>query len=198
MFGLFKRSRPGAPQLPPLRRDQLVPRIKHTEFVRTLDRAGVPLAQRPAFTPLCGDLLVTYAFDLPDSFVMATGPLLEQAGIDPDDMARLAIGNLADSLPESKFYASRGCGLAHVGGDLEATLLLVDSVWDAIVPDVSGELVASAPRRNRLLVCDSANSDALAQLRAQSQEFFVEEDDHHALSTQLMVRRGARWVLFDR
>lgn len=198
MFGLFKRSRQHSPQMPPLRRDQLVPRIKHAEFVRTLDRAGVAPAQRPAFSPLCGDLLVTYAFDLPDSFVMATAPLLEHAGIDEDEMARLAVDNLERNLPESKFYASRGCGLAHVGGDLEATLLLVDSVWDGIVPDVSGELVACAPRRNRLLVCDSANSAALEQLRAQSQEFFVEEEDHHALSTQLMVRRGARWMLFDR
>lgn len=196
MFGLFKKPSPKPSGLP-VSRSQLVPRIKHRAFVETLERAGVPAEQRPLTMPLCGELLVTYAFDLPDSFVMATPSLLEQADIAPDEVARLATANLTRDMGEVQFDNQRDCGVVHVGGDLEATVLLVDNVWSKIDAKLQGELLAVAPRRNRLVVCDSANAAALAALPGLAGELFNEEQDQHRLSQQIMVRREGRWVVYE-
>jgi len=197
MFGLFKKKPSAPPAMPVLRAEQLQPRIKHINFLKALQAAGVPPAQQPSHAPLCGELIVTYAFDLPDSFMMATTTLVEQAGVSTAELPRLARVNLERALPEPQFFAKDGCNIAVTGNDLEATLLLVDKLWNDMAQQVRGEILASVPRRDRILMCDSANPGALATLRAQSQEFFDEQDDAHRLSTQVMVRRGGMWALFD-
>lgn len=197
MFGLFKKA-PAAPiAAPKLRRAQLQPRIKHVNFVKALQQAGVPAAQMPTVTPLCGELIVTYAFDLPDSFIMATQGLLAQAGIAEAECGPLASANLARQLPAPQFFARDGCGLAHTGGDMEATLLLTDAVWEEMQPNFRGEILVTVPRRDRILMCDSADAAALGALREQTREFFDERDDAHRLSLQIMARRAGGWTLFD-
>lgn len=53
----------------------VLPRLRHHNFVRLLDEQGLPPAQRPLVQPLCADLWVSYAFDLPDGFVQVTPAL---------------------------------------------------------------------------------------------------------------------------
>ena len=197
MFGLFKKKPSAPPAMPVLRAEQLQPRIKHINFLKALQAAGVPADQQPSHAPLCGELIVTYAFDLPDSFMMATTRLVEQAGVSTAELPGLAQANLERALPEPQFFAKDGCNIAVTGNDLEATLLLVDKVWSDMAQHVHGEILVSVPRRDRILMCDSANPVALSTLRAQAQEFFDEQNDAHRLSTQLMVRRQGGWTLFD-
>lgn len=197
MFGLFKKNRAPAPAAPTLTRQQLVPRIKHLNFIRALDRAGVPPDKRPLTAPLCGELLVTYAFDLPDSFMMATPGMLAQAGIGSDEVAGLALANLKRTLPAPQFFAKDRCGLAHTGDNLEATLLLVDSVWTEMAGNFNGDILVTVPRRDRLLLCDSADAQACAVLAAMTAEFTNEHQDSHALSTQVMARRDGAWCLLN-
>lgn len=198
MFGLFKRASPAKPPGPVLKREQLVPRIKHINFLRAMHAAAVPLAQMPNNAALCGELLVTYAFDLPDRFIMATSDWLEQADVTPAELPQLALANLKRELSPPTFFEKDGCQVAHTGNYLEATLLLVDSVWDDLAATCAGEILVCTPRRDRIVMCDSANPRALATLRRLSAEFFDAQQDEHCLSTQLMVRRGGHWSLSDR
>nr|WP_315400786.1 DUF1444 domain-containing protein [uncultured Duganella sp.] len=191
MFGFKKKSSP-----PALTASQLQPRIKHLNFLRALREAGVPADEVPYHTPLCGELLVTYAFDLPDSLVMATTGLLEAADVGFNDLPSLAHANLRRALPQPQFFAKDGCGLAHTGGGMEATLLLVDDVWEQMQPNFRGQILVTAPRRDRILMCDSADAAATAALRVQTREAFDEIDDPHRLSTQIMVRQGSGWALY--
>lgn len=197
MFGLFKKNAPATPAAPSLRAEQLQARIKHRDFLKALQVAGVPPAQQPAHGPLCGELIVTYAFDLPDSVMMATPRLVAQAGVADAGLPHLARANLARAMPQPQFFAKDGCGLAVTGKGMEAALLLVDGVWDKMAPNFRGEIVAVVPRRDRILMCDSTNAAALASLRQQARAFFDEHHDQHRLSTQLMVRRDGGWALFD-
>jgi uncharacterized protein YtpQ (UPF0354 family) len=146
---------------------------------------------------LCGELIVTYAFDLPDSFMMATPPLLERAGVAQDALPQLARDNLFKALPPPQFFAKDHCGLAVTGGGLEATLLLADTVWDEMQPNFDGEILAVTPCRDRILVCDSADAAAIDALRKQAREFYDEEQGAHRLSLQIMARRERRWTLLE-
>lgn len=197
MFGFLKKATPQAKTSPALRADQVQPRIKHVNFMRGLREAGVPPEQWPASSSLCGELIVTYAFDLPDSLIMATPPLLEQAGVAQDGLPQLAHANLRKALPPPQFFAKNNCGLAVTGGGLEATLLLVDAVWDEMQSNFDGGILAVTPCRDRILVCDSADAAAISALRSQAREFFEEEQGPHRLSLQIMARRDGGWTLFE-
>lgn len=81
MFGLFKKNAPAQSAPTALGADQLQPRIKHLNFLKALQAAGVPPDEQSSHAPLCGELIVTYTFDLPDSLMMATPGLVESAGV---------------------------------------------------------------------------------------------------------------------
>jgi len=197
MFGFLKKAVPLAQAKPVLQAGQIQPRIKHVNFLKSLRDAGVPPEQWPANTPLCGELIVTYAFDLPDSFMMATPALLQQAGVSQVALPQLARDNLAKALPQPKFFAKDNCGIAVTGGDLEATLLLVDTLWEEMQPNFSGEILVVTPCRDRILMCDSADADAVNALRQQAGEFYDEEQGAHRLSLQIMARRDRTWALHE-
>lgn len=199
MFGFLKKAKSAntPPTLPPLTAARLRPRIRHVNYIKTLREAGMPPDQIPDHAPLCGDLLVTYAFDLPDSFIMATVTLLESAGIARRDAPRVARENLASILPRVSFQTNDGYGMAMTGGELEASLLVLDGLWQVVQEDIGGELLVTVPRRNRLLMCDSAHGHAVDALRAQTLKFSRELHDQHYLSNQIMVRRDDAWSLFE-
>jgi hypothetical protein len=69
MFGFGKSKKTYVPAEPD--RSTLVPRIKTPEFLAALRQMQIPADQMPYTEPLVADLLVAYAFDLPDSFQMA-------------------------------------------------------------------------------------------------------------------------------
>jgi hypothetical protein len=43
----------------------------------------------------------------------------------------------------------------------------------------------------------SGDTDAIAELRRQTAQEFEQRQDNHRLSTQLMIRRGGFWRLYD-
>ncbi len=198
MFNPFKRKAAPA-AVPPadtaMVRRSLVPRIKHLAFERALHEHGIPPDQMPLTAPLAGELLVTYAFDLPEQFVMVNPANLARAGISTEEAHALAVGNLMSRLPPIEYYQGPGVHLAVTGGDLEACLLLADNVWDDAATRFKNGFVVCAPRRDRLLVSDGDSTEAIAAILRAAEEFFTEEEDGHALSLQLMRRSGSGWAL---
>lgn len=195
MFGLFKKQ---ADKSPALHVGQLQPRIKHLAFARTLQEAGMTEDEVPLMQNFCGELLVTYAFDTPDQFIMATPDLLEQVGVTEDDLPDVAMSNLVKAMRwPPQFKLKNGVNKLDLGGNHEAVLLIVSGAFDQIESHLEGPPVASAPHRDCLLICNSSSTDAIAELRRQTAEEFNQRQDNHRLSTQVMIRRDGIWRLYD-
>lgn len=180
-----------------LHADQLRPRIKHKAFARALAARGVPRDQMPLMQVLCGDLLVAYAFDLPDGFRMATAADIAAVGVTKDELHGVTFRNVIRTVPEPKYLNRDNVHLMQTGQQMETSMLVIDGLWDLIQPQLKGPILASAPRRDRLLLCDGADEQAIAALRRQTAEYFDEHDDEHRLSTQIMRRQGDDWVLYE-
>ena len=193
MFGFLKKK----PDEPVGRRaSRLEPRIKHEHFFRHLLASGVPPDQLPLAQKFCGELYVTYAFDLPDHLEMATPPLLQEVNVTPNDLPDVAMSNLMRELKEPKFVNKDGVQFAHTGGGREAVMLLFSGLWNHLQPQFNGEIVATVPRRDSLLLCGSRNAEGLAELRRATRQVFESQDDAHRLSQQVMVWRDGAWRLF--
>ena len=182
------------------RPERLTLRIKHRHFLDTLRAHGVPDEQMPVTAPLCGDLQISYAFELPEQFVMATAPLLAKAGVAPDACRALALANFKGrfSAQLMRTGAHKGLIAVRTGDDLEAVMLVFDGFWqDHVRPELRGDLVASAPRRDVLLIADAAIPGALEALRVESSRAFGAAADNHALSLQQMQWTPGGWRLLE-
>lgn len=195
MFGFLKKPSATTPQL---HADQLQPRIKHHAFARALLDAGMTLDQAPLTQQLCGELLVTYAFDHPDQFIMATPDLLEQVGVTRDDLPDVAMSNLIKALNwPPKELAMNGVHRLETGGHHEAILVIMDQVCEQIEGWLTGPAIAAVPHRDCMLFCDGSDAAAIEELRRQATEQFEQRQDNHRLSPQVMVRREGFWRLYD-
>ena len=191
-----KRKAPGASvgaPSSPYRAENLTLRIKHTNFLNALQAHGVPPEQMPVTMPLCGELLVSYAFDTPDQFVMATPPLLAQAGVALADIDALVKANSKGMFTAQLIKKSNWQGLMEVrtGKEMEAVMLVFASFWSEHVKSlVTGDIVVCAPRRNVLLIADTAVAGALQALQKEATMVFYQTQDTHALSLQMICVRS--------
>ena len=188
MFGFLKKRQP-----PELSRSTIVPRIKHMNFLKALGDRGIPKDQMPVTEPLVADLLVTYAFDLPDMFKMASIDDLNQLSIDPAELQQLAITNLRRQLPQIGIVDEPPLKRIVTGNDLEACTLLATSFWEGLAGEVPGELVIAVPSRNVVLACGSQAEDGVRTMRTLSAQIRSGEPVH-GLSTHLLTWRDGAWT----
>src|SRR5438046_4794913 len=90
MFGLFKRKIANSGPDPAT----LVPRIKHKNFLAALSAMKIPPQDLPVTEPLVGDLLITYAFDLPSAFMMCPVREMSRMGLSLAQLRARAVANL--------------------------------------------------------------------------------------------------------
>lgn len=190
MFGLFKKQL--VPQEPG--RDVIVPRLKHLNFLSVYDQMGAAAEDRPITEPFAADLLVTYAFDLPEMFQMVSVRDCGELGLSPGELREIALTNLRKQLPPVQVEGQPPIYMAKVGNDLEACLLLLDEVWVDISAQLPGEIVAAVPSRDMLLFTSNEWHDVVVELKALASESVQKFPDAHNLTQALLVRRGEKWV----
>ena len=101
MFGWFNKKKPPAADAPD--RSTLVPRIKTVDYLASLEDRNVPADQLPYTEPLVADLVVSYAFDLPCLFMMASGDTIAGLGVPLSEARAVAVANLERQLSRVGF-----------------------------------------------------------------------------------------------
>jgi uncharacterized protein YtpQ (UPF0354 family) len=192
MFGLFKKHKAKGPD-----RSTIVPRIKNSHFVSALKERGIPADQMPITVPLVGELLVTYAFDIPDMFQMVSQRSLERLGIERKELHSIAIENLKAKMPNMGLKQEGPILYVTAGEDLEACSLLARKFWDKLATQVLGETVVSVPSRNVVLITSSQSELGMKTISDIGAEVY-ENETMHGLTKQLITWRKERWELFAR
>ena len=141
-------------------------------------------------------MIVTYAFDLPDTFQMASFDAIAELGIPLPEVRQIAVANLKRNLPQIGFADHGPFRRIVTGENLEACTLLATSFWDQIADETDGEIVVAVPNRDLVLFCGNRSIEGVKALREAVAEVLA-EDDNHNLSEHLFAWRGQRWVLYD-
>jgi uncharacterized protein YtpQ (UPF0354 family) len=193
MFGLFKKKPEPVEPDPSL----IVPRIKHANFLVALRDIVKKEDDMPVTEPLVADLLVTYAFDLPEAFQMVCARDVQRLGLSPEQLRNIAVTNLKQQLGNIGREGEPPLLKMVVGNNLEACLLLVDGIWQSLAAKIPPEIVVGVPTRDVLLVTTSASTKGGLQLLRDAVREAHGRESTHALSLQLLVRRGDKWEVFD-
>jgi uncharacterized protein YtpQ (UPF0354 family) len=110
------------------------------------------------------------------------------------DLHMIGISNLWRILPEITRYNVESVFNVTAGGDYDASLLLLDDIWNHESLPVDGDYVVALPGRDILLVTGSNDSLGLRTLRYKTDSLLPLVG--HPLSSKLFIKHGRNWEIF--
>jgi uncharacterized protein YtpQ (UPF0354 family) len=172
----------------------LVPLVRDARYVAELGERDGPDAV--VVLPFVADLHLVLAFDGAHTQHLATWRAIERLGIEPDAVLELARENLGRKIEEVEQRTFDDdeepfVGVLVCGGDLEASLLLVDEVWRSVAASVEGDVVACVPARDVVLFADASAEGAITRMGVLADEIL--EDGDHTISPTLLRRTASGW-----
>lgn len=194
----------GGPQAPrlapegPLDAAMIVPVIKQSV---KLSEEAILLSGRdePVIERLAGDLLVMYAFDLPGRFEFVARRHCEALGLVAGDLRALSVRNLVARRSKPQVKRTDQVVMLILDGDLEASLLLVDMLWDQLASKIPGDLIAAVPARDTLAVTGTGLDGGVAVLNRAARKVWDSPGGNRKLllTPSLLIRQGNSWQLLE-
>ncbi|HAB16250.1 MAG TPA: DUF1444 family protein [Verrucomicrobiota bacterium] len=179
-------------------RTRIVPVIKDRPWLEETRQAllsrGAKEVPEHVYEDFSPDLIILYAEDSPKN-IRYLGPKdLELAKIERSELRALACENLKRLLPKIERHGTNGLYMITAGGDYEASLLVLDSMWSDGQMDVSGDVVVAVPTRDLLLVTGSQNPQGIEKVRQMVKE--ASTGGSYRLTQKLFVYRNGRFTEF--
>ena len=117
-------------------RTRIVPVIKDRSWLEETRQAllsrGAKESPEHVYEDFGQELIILYAEDSPKN-IRYLGPKdLELAKVERSELKALACENLKRLLPKIERHGTGGVYMVTAGGDYEASLLLLDSIWIAV------------------------------------------------------------------
>ena len=179
-------------------RDAIIPIVKDRGWLEeirlSMQRMGSGKAQENVYEDINDALIVVYAIDTPSNIAYLSPDELESLGVQREDLRALAVRNLRGLLPGIEVHRGDLVNMITADGNYEASLLLFADLWEREREKLRGEPVAAVPARDLLLFADSANPDAVAQLKQLASKMRAEAT--YALTERLFVLREGNWLPF--
>jgi hypothetical protein len=151
-------------------------------------------ADVPILRPIGSGLGVSYLVDEGPCFSYVAPRHLAGSGLVEDELHRLGVRNLMSLVDAELSVTPYGSIFAaFYGGHFEASLLLVDELWDdSFRQFVSGDYVVAVPSRDVLAFADASDADAREELRGVIARVWPDGD--HLVSRDLFLRRDGQWI----
>jgi uncharacterized protein YtpQ (UPF0354 family) len=146
----------------------------------------------PVMRPFASDMVIMYAIDRPSHFEFVPMREIKARQLSVEELHGMAVNNLPSRLSQVEVH-DLGGGMHGItaGGNLEASLLLVDSLWDQLAERLPGEPLAAVPARDVLFTIGSEQPNAMELISSRARMDPVEK--RYAISQSVLVRRGGRW-----
>lgn len=151
----------------------------------------------PVLRDLGNGLLCSYVVDVGPQFQYVQNCHLAEQGVTANELHDIALRNLlhtvADEIDVRRF--EHACAVV-CGGNFEASLLLIDSLWEMVFEElVAGPIAAAIPARDILVFCAAGNPRGIAELRDVIERVWPLDD--HTLTRNLYVRVDREWRVFE-
>jgi uncharacterized protein YtpQ (UPF0354 family) len=141
----------------------------------------------PVLTDLGNGLRVGYVVDLGTRFQYIQRRHLRAEGVTQQELHRNSVAKLSTMLNDRSavVHPCADCFIVVFDGHFDASLILVDVLWDEMLDDFAPNgFVAAVPSKNGLAFCDSKTPDGPLQLR----RIIKHLGGDHPISTTLYCR----------
>jgi uncharacterized protein YtpQ (UPF0354 family) len=134
-----------------------------------------------------------YAIDRPTHLEYVSNQLAADSGMTAEGLHLRAVENLPRRVSEIRLHdCGRGIFGLSAGGTFEASLLLVDDIWDQLAVHFPGELLAAVPSRDLVFAIGSEWQDAHELIANEARVELA--DKRYAISSSVLVRRDGKWT----
>jgi len=179
-------------------RERIVPVIKDRPWLEESRQAllsrGAKEVPHYVYEDFSPDLIVLYAEDSLKNIRYLVPKDLELARIDRSELRKFACENLKRLLPKIERHGTNGLYMLTAGGDYEASLLLLDSIWNDGQMEVNGDIVIAVPTRDLLLVTGSRNPLGIEKMKQMVKE--ASSRGAYRLTQKLFVYRNGHFGEF--
>lgn len=158
------------------------------------DDTAIRIPDPPVLRGLAPGLVLCYQLDEGTHFRAVQASDLRAGGLTEDELHAGAVENLAAMASEQLRVAPYGPVHALLmGGDHEAGLMAVDSLWEESLASLApGGVLVAVPSRDILAFCDASSAEGRAELAAVVNRVWPGGD--HLITRTLYRRAGGRWV----
>jgi uncharacterized protein YtpQ (UPF0354 family) len=178
--------------------NRIVPVIKDHPWLEEVRQVmlsrGAKTVLEQVYEDFNADLIILYAEDSPKNIHYLTPKNLDDAKIERKDLRQLACQNLKRLIPKIECHGANGLYMVTAGGDYEASLLLLDSIWSDGQMKVQGDIVVAIPTRDLLLVTGSQDQEGIAKVKQMVQKAYNEGS--YRLTQKLFVYRNGSFQEF--
>ena len=155
----------------------------------------VPEDQHPVLMAWKG-FGVFFLVDDGNRYHYASHAEMAQAGLTPQTLLETGLRNLVrrvNGQPGLKVAPNGAIHALLMGGDFEASLLLLDELWDGpLKQHAPGGFVVALPARDICAFADARSQEGIAELRELAAKVSARGD--HTLTQTLYERRNGRWL----
>lgn len=179
-------------------RSAIVPIIKDRPWLEETRQAlrgrGSEKVPEQVFEDFNSELVILYAEDSPNSIRYLTPADLQEIGVRREELRKLSKENLYRILPKVERRGGNGLYLVSAGGDYDASLLLLEPIWEDGQLKVLGDIVVAIPTRDLLLVTGSKDARGIEKVKEIVETATAE--GAYRLTKKLFVYRGGKFEEF--
>ncbi|EEM16268.1 MULTISPECIES: DUF1444 family protein [Bacillus] len=143
------------------------------------------------------DLMITFLVEdhQNDYFQYVQNKHISEEGLDEEQLVEIGINNLYKLADEKELRVhtlSEGCFALILDGNFEASLIVLDDLWEHSLKEfVSNGYAVAIPARDILVFCDCNASNGIEKMRGIIEK--VWEDGDHLLIDKILVRSEGKW-----
>jgi hypothetical protein len=157
----------------------------------------LPESEEPVARAAKGEFGVFYFIDHGEHFSYVNMGQLRSAGITLDELHKAGLRNLKALIKDEKSklrLVKQGSAYGLImGGNFEASLMLVDELWDgAFKKYAPNGPIAAVPARDVCAFCDADSQEGIAELKRITERVWQNGD--HLISDRLFLRKNGQWV----
>ncbi|MDR6561554.1 MULTISPECIES: DUF1444 family protein [unclassified Arcicella] len=144
----------------------VVPVIKSVEFLDEINSLSKDGKSFPVITEKYNDqLIIVYAEDSKNSIKFLTEDDFKTLSISRDTLKSIALKNFDKRITKIQRQGDYGLFMITAGGDYEASLILLSSIWTKESFPVDGDFIIAIPNRDMLMVTGSKNKTGIAKIK---------------------------------
>jgi uncharacterized protein YtpQ (UPF0354 family) len=146
--------------------NNIIPVIKPNEYLDQINSLNKDSSTFPMITEKYNDqLIIAYAEDSKNSIKYINEESFRSLSISRDSLKAITLRNFSKIIPDIQRQGDNGLYMVTAGGNYEASLILLSSIWTRENFPVDGAFIVAIPNRDLLMVTGSKNRTGINKIK---------------------------------
>ena len=155
-------------------------------------------AESPVYENFAKGIAIFYGIDTGYSYELVQNGHLSET-ITLEKLRAAALANMARDVSDKTQIDGDPANIMMLtnGGNFEATMILMEGVWENLEPVFNDQICIAIPARDLLFIAGRNNPVGMESLRAIIRKFFDERETQGLIVRHIYARENNQWILLE-